>query len=120
MLVKTAHSRSPKKFLKETMKDFPGGTWITLEVRAQKEEIDRFSVGYKYNKKTMLTFLFTKGSGSTAPGESYEARFLDKYGNVCVRHMPRPTLMANYLKYSNCIGLCIQARQFDLKLEKRW
>ena len=36
MMVKTAHSRSPKKFLDETMKDFPGGTWITLEGRAQK------------------------------------------------------------------------------------
>ena len=36
MLVKTAHSRSPNKFLDETMKDFPGGTWITLEGRAQK------------------------------------------------------------------------------------
>jgi len=36
MLVKTAYSRSPKKFLDETMKDFPGGTWIILEGRAQK------------------------------------------------------------------------------------
>jgi len=25
MMVKTAYSRSPKKFLEETMKDFPGG-----------------------------------------------------------------------------------------------
>jgi len=36
MLVKTAHSRSPKKFLDETMKKFHGGTWITLEGRVQK------------------------------------------------------------------------------------
>ena len=34
--VKTAHSRSPKKYLDETMKDFPGGTWISLEGRAEK------------------------------------------------------------------------------------
>ena len=120
MLVKTAHSRSPKKFLDETMKDFPGGTWITLEGRAQKEGIDLVCVGYKYNKKTVLTFVFTKGAGSTAPGESYEARFPDKYGNVCVRHVSRPALMAYYFKYSNCVDLHNQARQFDLKLEKKW
>ena len=120
MMVKTAHSRSPKKFLDETMKDFPGGTWITLEGRAQKEGIDLVCVGYKYNKKTVLTFVFTKGAGSTAPGESYEARFPDKYGNVCVRHVSRPALMANYFKYSNCVDLHNQARQFDLRLEKKW
>ena len=120
MLVKTAHSRSPKKFLDETMKDFPGGTWITLEGRAQKEGIDLVCAGYKYNKKTVLTFVFTKGAGSTAPGESYEARFPDKYGNVCVRHVSRPASMANYFKYSNCVDLHNQARQFDLRLEKKW
>ena len=36
MLMKTAHFRSPNKFLDETMKDFPGGTWIILEGRAQE------------------------------------------------------------------------------------
>jgi len=69
------------------MKDFPGGTWITLEGRAQKEEIDPVCVGYKYKKKTVLTFVLTKDAGSTVPGESYEARFPDKYRNVCVRRV---------------------------------
>ena len=58
MMVKTAYSRSPKKFLEETMKDFPGGTWITMEV---------------------LTFVMTKGAGLTRPGEPYQARYPDKY-----------------------------------------
>ena len=31
MIIKTAHSRSPKKWLDQTMKDMPGGTWIVLE-----------------------------------------------------------------------------------------
>ena len=29
-MVKTSHSRTPKQFLGETMRDFPGSTWITL------------------------------------------------------------------------------------------
>ena len=39
--IKTAHSRCPKAFLEETMKDFPGGTWIVLEGHAEKEGVDR-------------------------------------------------------------------------------
>ena len=30
MSVKTTHSRFPKKFLDDTMKSYPGGTWITM------------------------------------------------------------------------------------------
>ena len=36
MLIKTAHYRSPKKCLKETMKDNPGGTWIVMEGKTEK------------------------------------------------------------------------------------
>jgi len=64
--------------------------------------------------------VFTKGAGSTALGESYEARFLDKYENVCVRHMYHPALMAKYFKYSNCVDLHNQARKFDLRPKNKW
>ena len=63
--------------------------------------------------------VFTKGAGSTAPGESYEAIFLDEYGNMCVKYVSCPLLMANYFKYSNCVDLHNQARKFDLRLEKK-
>ena len=45
--IKTAHSRIPKKFLEETMKDFPGGTWIVMEGRAEKEDVPLVCIGYK-------------------------------------------------------------------------
>ena len=69
MMVKTAHARSPKKWLEEQMEEFPGGTWIVLEGRVQPEDIDLISIGYKYNKKKVLTFIATKGAGSTDAGE---------------------------------------------------
>jgi len=75
-------------------------------------------VGYKYTKKAVLKFVFTKGAGSTAPGDSYEARFPDKYGNVCVRYVSHLELMTNYFKYSTFVDLHNQARKFDLRLEK--
>ena len=77
--VKTAYSRSPKKFLEEMMKDFPGGTWITMEGKPEKEEVESVCVGYKYNNKKVLTFVMTKGAGLTRPGEPYQARYPDKY-----------------------------------------
>ena len=118
-LVKTGHSRSPKAFLKDKMKDFPGGAWITLEAKTEHEGVDRIYIGYKYKKK-VLCFVLSRGAGSSKAGEPYEARFPDKYGNVCVRHVMRPQIISNYFKYSYCVDLHNQSRQFDLALEKRW
>ena len=48
-MVKTAHAKSPKKFLEEQMLGYPGGTWITME--AKVEGVDLLCIGYKFNKK---------------------------------------------------------------------
>eukprot|EP00978_Attheya_sp_CCMP212_P007979 scaffold18564_cov61-Attheya_sp.AAC.2 len=67
MIIKMAHTCSPKKWLEEKMKDFPGGTWIVLEgrSRASSEGVDLVCmVGYKYNKKKF------KCHGQTQPGAS--------------------------------------------------
>ena len=68
--------------------------------------------------KNVLVFLFNKGAGSTAPGEPYEARFPDAFGNVCIRHVKRPIVVSRFFKFSNQVDLHNQARQFDLSLEK--
>ena len=59
MMVKTAHARSPKNWLGEKLKDHPGGTWIVLERRAE-EGVPLMAIGYKYNKKKVLTFVGTR------------------------------------------------------------
>ena len=118
MIIKTAHVRSPKFFLEERMKDFPGGTWITMEGKTELEGVELICIGYKYNKKKVLTFVMTRGAGSTTKGIPYEAKFPDKYGNVCMRHVARPQIISNYFRFSNQVDLHNQARQFDLALEK--
>ena len=117
-MIKTAHSKSPKKFLEEQMASYPGGTWITME--AKVEGIDLVCIGYKYNKKKVLTFVLTKGAGSSKPGEPYEAKFPDKFGNVCIRHISRPQVLSLYFTASNKVDLHNQARQYELSLEKKW
>eukprot|EP00978_Attheya_sp_CCMP212_P010589 scaffold25751_cov57-Attheya_sp.AAC.2 len=61
MIIKTGHTLSPKKWLDDTMKDFPGGTWIVLEGRANPEGQDLVCIGYTYNNKKVLTFVMTQG-----------------------------------------------------------
>ena len=60
--------------------------------------------------KTLLTFITTRGAGATRHGEPYEARFPDKFGNICVRHVARPEIISNYFLYSNVVGLHNQGR----------
>ena len=84
MQVKTAHARFPKKFFEEKMKNYPRGTWITLEGHAEDEDKDLVALGYKYNKKTVLCFITTRGTGTTEPGMPYAVMLPDKYGNMCM------------------------------------
>ena len=37
LMIKTVHSRYPKKFLDDKMKEMPGGTWIFLECHSKKK-----------------------------------------------------------------------------------
>ena len=60
MLIKTAYSILPKKWLEETMIDYPGGTWITMEGCTEKIGTDLVIIGYKYNKNKVLTFIMTR------------------------------------------------------------
>ena len=71
-MIKTSHRRYPKKWLEETMSDWPGGSHIVLETVC--DEVPLLAVGYKYNKRKVLCFIATKGAGHTEPGVSYEAK----------------------------------------------
>ena len=71
-------------------------------------------------RRTLSTFLTNCGAGSIETGMSYEAKFPDKYSNVCISHVSRPDCISNYFKYSNKVDLHNQARYFYLALEKKW
>ena len=120
MNVKTAHYRLSKNFLEDTMKDFPGGTWIVMRAKTANTQANLICIGYTYNKKKVICFLMSCGAGSTEPGEPYEARFPDKYGNICVCYVACPNCISNYFKYSNKANIHNQLRHFDLALEKKW
>ena len=117
--VKTSTKHSPKKWLDETMKDYPGGTWVTL--KGTFNDTSLYFIGYKYNKRKVLTFVFTPGAGTIQKSDKpYEARYPDNYGNLHVRKVPRPDVLSTYFSYCNAIDVHNQSRQHDLALEECW
>ena len=117
-IVKTAHSFYPKQWLEEKMKGWPGGSHLVLE--GTKDNIPLIAIGYKYNKKKVICFIATKGSGHTEPGQPYEATWKDENGGNMVRYVNQPQLVALYFGASNIIDKGNQSRQSDLRLEKHW
>jgi len=68
----------------------------------------------------MLTFIATERAGHTEPGEPYIAKWTDENCNQCQCHVPRPSVIATYLKNSNIVDVTNQQRQQELRLEKCW
>ena len=120
MCVKMGHGRFPKKFLEEEMKEMPGGCWVVMEGRAEREGVDLVALGYKYNKKKVLLFVMTKGAASTRAGDPYKAKYNDAYGNVLTRDVARPICCNIYFLRSNCVDQHNQGRQHFLALEETW
>ena len=120
-MVKTAHSRYPRKFLNDNMMDFPGGTWVTMRGKCKRSGVELVAIGYKYNSKKVLTFITTVGAGSTEKGENpYKMKYNDEFGNVCYRDIPRPAVLSRYFLHSNAVDVHNQMRQGNLALEECW
>ena len=99
------------------MKDWPGGSHLVLESCIEEQGL--LAIGYKYNRKKVLFFIATKGSGNFEDGIPYQQRYPDKYGNLRTRAVPRPKIISDYFQESNNIDSHNQLRQAELKLEKR-
>ena len=115
-VVKTNHSRYPKKWLEHTMKEWPPGSHLVLQ--AEYEGVVMFACGYKYNKRKVCCFISTEGAGHTEEGRCYKAKWKDENGNTMTRDVPRPHVISKYFADSNVIDVFNQAHQFYLRLEK--
>ena len=78
-------------------------------------------IGYKYNKRKVLSFVFTPGAGTIMKStNSYGARLPDKFGNLHVRKVPPPDVLTSYFSKCNVIDVHNQSRQHDLAIEESW
>lgn len=68
------------------MKEFPGGTWVTIEGKSEKEEVDIVAIGYKYNSKKISIFLQQRVQVQQAM-EILKFSALKIYIVMCIRDM---------------------------------
>ena len=115
-VVKTAHKHFPKKYLEDTMKDWPPGTHLILETTKDDEKY--FAIGYKYRKSKVICFITTGNAGHTMPGVPYEAKWTNDDGSKGSRLIPRPDVISKYYLHSNQIDKHNHARQGVLAIEK--
>ena len=117
-VVKTNSSKYPKKFIEETMQNWPAGSHINLETVV--DEVPIIATGYKYCKRKILFFVWTKGAGHTEPGDPYIAKWHDSKSNRCERWIDRPAVISMYFAKCNGIDVANMMRQKILRLEKSW
>jgi len=117
--VKQYHNLFPKDFIEDALKDAPGGVHIVLK-GTTRDEVTLVAVGYRYSRKTILHFVMTENSGDTSPGDPYEMKYTDSYGNICTRFVDRPEAISKFFASSNVIDTHNQLRQDLLQLEKKW
>ena len=100
------------------MKDILGGCYIVLESK-HLSGADLVAMDYRYNSKVMLLFIMSKNTESTRKGSPHEMKFVDACGNVHVRLVDRLSAISNFFHNSNVVDKYNQARQHELRLEKK-
>ena len=116
--IKTAHAGFPKKFLEDNLKDKCAGSQLILF--NEVDGVELLAIGYKYNKRKVLFFVATVGSGATTEGTPYIQRWADEHGNVLTRNIPRPAIVSTYFGISPRVDNHNQSRQHDLAIEEKW
>jgi hypothetical protein len=53
--IKKGHGLFPKQFIKDALKDAPGGVWIVLE--STHKNVPLVAIGYRYSTRTTLFLL---------------------------------------------------------------
>ncbi len=94
--VKQYHSHFPKDYIESALKDAPGGVHIMLEGRT-KDEVPLVAMEYWYSRKTILFFILTKNGGTSKPGDPYQMKHTNSYGNICTRDVDRPQVISIFL-----------------------
>jgi hypothetical protein len=115
--VKQYHNLFPKDFIEEALKDAPGGVHIVLK-GTTRDEVNLAAIGYRYSHKTILHFVLTENAGNTEPGDPYDMKYTDSYGNICTRYVDCPDVVSWFFVSSNVIDNHNQLCQDLLQLKK--
>mmetsp|Transcript_30790 Transcript_30790/g.87072 ORF Transcript_30790/g.87072 Transcript_30790/m.87072 type:complete len:291 (-) Transcript_30790:11-883(-) len=116
--VKTSHANYPKAYMEKVLQPLPAGSRLVM--KSTVDGVDLMAIGYKYNRRKVLSFVATLGAGVTTDGEPYIQKWADNHGNVLTRPVPRPSIISTYFSNSPRVDNHNQSRQHDLGLEEMW
>ena len=120
-LAETSHKVFSIATLEKMMKDWPVESYIVINsTPIVTGDIPHIEIGYKYNYRKALWFIYTRWAGSTEPGDPYLSNFPDKYFNVYVRPIVRPHFLVRYFNACNAIDNQNSMRQSDLEIYTYW
>ena len=120
LAIKQGHAHFPKKALSTVMKDFPGGTWLTMECTSPATEVKLQALAHKHSQRSIIYFVMMEGTWDTTPSnEPYVAMFKDKSGNNQQCDIPRPAAAAQHFKNPNKTFLALE-RHWDMKDSFFW
>lgn len=117
-VMKTSYVMYPKKFIEQTMENWPAGSHLVIKTK--KNDTDLIAISYKYNKQKVTLFLAMKDAGHTEKGVSYEAQWKDENNNTNYQQVPYCEMVLKYFGECNQIDSHNQSRQYDLILKKQW
>ena len=100
------------------MAKWPNRSHLVLECKMPHGN-KLYAMGYKYNQRRVLGFIFTEKAGSSSPGTPYKAKFT-RHGVVHTRDVPRPQVISEYFPGAIVIDTHNLCRQGELALEKYW
>ena len=101
------------------MAAFCPGSSLLLEHKTESG-VDMLCMGYKYNRKRVLTFLMTKGCANTTPGKPYHTEYLSDDGTRTTKDIDRPEVLTLYFEAAGMIDQHNHNRQGTLGLEDKW
>ncbi len=117
--VKTGHHKVPKEFLEDEMASFCPGSWLVLQ-HTSPRGTPMICIGYKYNRKRVLTFLMTMGCGSTTSGKGYETSYTQEDNEQVNKTISHPDVITKYFNAAGVIDQHNHNRQGTLQLENKW
>ena len=88
-----------KVFYKETIekltKDWPVDSYLMLRIKpVVPGDRPLIAIGYKYNARKLLSFIFTDNTGITKTGIPYLSKYPDQFTNVAILPVACPLVMS--------------------------
>ena len=100
-MVKTNTKGFCKDTIEKLTKNWPGGSYLVLRSKPMVPGgRPLIAIGYKYNARKVLSFIFTDNAGITKTGIPYLSKYPDQFTNVSIRPAPFP----NHIVLTCCVS----------------